>query len=59
MNRLVLISGIFALLTTIGHFAVGTKQFLMPMLGLVSRICDDTAVLASRQVYDIAPLAGI
>ena len=32
MNRLVLISGIFALLTTIGHFAVGTKQFLMPML---------------------------
>jgi len=33
MNGLVLISGIFALLTTIGHFAVGTKQFLMPMMG--------------------------
>ena len=33
MNWLVFISGIFALLTTIGHFAVGSKQFLMPMLG--------------------------
>ena len=32
MNWLILISGIFALLTTIGHFAVGSKEFLKPML---------------------------
>ena len=32
MNWLIIISGIFALLTTIGHFAVGSKEFLKPML---------------------------
>lgn len=32
MNWWILISGIFATLTTIGHFAVGGKQFLRPML---------------------------
>ena len=32
MNWLILISGVFALLTTIGHFAVGSKEFLKPML---------------------------
>ncbi len=32
MNWLILIAGIFALLTTIGHFAVGSKEFLRPML---------------------------
>ena len=32
MNWLITISGFFALLTTIGHFVVGTKEFLRPML---------------------------
>ncbi len=32
MNWLITISGIFALFTTVGHFAVGSKQFLKPML---------------------------
>jgi len=32
MNWLITISGIFALFTTIGHFTVGSKQFLKPML---------------------------
>jgi hypothetical protein len=35
LNWLVFTSGIFALLTTIGHFAVGTKQFLVPMLAAI------------------------
>jgi hypothetical protein len=32
MNWVITISGIFALLTTIGHFVVGSKEFLRPML---------------------------
>ena len=32
MNWLITISGVFALLTTIGHFVVGSKEFLKPML---------------------------
>ncbi|MFC1523730.1 hypothetical protein ACFL6N_02955 [Thermodesulfobacteriota bacterium] len=32
MNTLIVVSGIFALLTTMGHFAVGSKKFLKPML---------------------------
>ncbi len=32
MNIFILVSGVFALLTVIGHFAVGQKQFLSPML---------------------------
>ena len=32
MNILVFISGLFALFTVIGHFAVGIKSFLKPML---------------------------
>jgi len=32
MNELIILSGIFALSTTLGHFTVGKKQFLLPML---------------------------
>lgn len=32
MNWLLIVSGIFALFTTIGHFLIGSKQFLRPML---------------------------
>ena len=32
MNALLIISGVFALFTTVGHFAVGSKRFLVPML---------------------------
>jgi hypothetical protein len=32
MNGHILIAGVFALATVIGHFAVGSKQFLKPML---------------------------
>lgn len=32
MNWLIIISGIVALLTTRGHFAVGSKEFLKPMV---------------------------
>lgn len=32
MNWQILTSGIFALLTTFGHFTVGKKQFLLPTL---------------------------
>ncbi len=32
MNWQILASGIFALLTTLGHFTVGKKQFLLPTL---------------------------
>jgi hypothetical protein len=32
MNGLIITSAIFTLLTTLGHFAVGSKQFLKPML---------------------------
>ena len=32
MNWTVLIAGIVGLFTTIGHFAVGSRQFLSPML---------------------------
>lgn len=32
MNYLVLISGIFATLTTAGHFLIGRKWYLLPML---------------------------
>ncbi|MFH1009389.1 MAG: hypothetical protein V1800_18080 [Candidatus Latescibacterota bacterium] len=32
MNTLVIISGVFALMTTIGHFSMGSKSFLGPML---------------------------
>ena len=32
MNWLLIASGIFALFTTIGHFLIGSKQFLRPML---------------------------
>jgi hypothetical protein len=32
MNWFILAAGIVALLTTIGHFAVGSKEFLKPML---------------------------
>lgn len=32
MNWLLLSAAAFALLTTIGHFTVGTKEFLIPML---------------------------
>jgi hypothetical protein len=32
MNWLLTISGLFAAFTTIGHFAVGTKQYLVPTL---------------------------
>lgn len=32
MNWLVLVSGLFALFTVIGHFAMGIKSFLKPML---------------------------
>jgi len=33
MNGYILIAGLFALATTLGHFAVGSKKFLKPMLG--------------------------
>lgn len=33
MNWLILTAAIFSLLTTIGHFTVGVKEFLKPMLG--------------------------
>ena len=32
MNYLMLTSGVFALLATIGHFAIGTKDFLKPIM---------------------------
>lgn len=32
MNGYILIAGVFALATVIGHFAVGSKQFLKPIL---------------------------
>ena len=32
MNWLILIAGVFAAFTTIGHFLVGSKSFLKPML---------------------------
>jgi len=32
MNWLVLTSGIVAAFCTVGHFAIGSKQFLQPML---------------------------
>ncbi len=32
MNYFILTSGIFASLATIGHFAIGTKDFLKPVL---------------------------
>jgi len=32
MNWLVLISGLAAAFCTVGHFAIGSKQFLQPML---------------------------
>jgi hypothetical protein len=32
MNTYVLIAGIFALFTTIGHFTIGKKMYLKPML---------------------------
>jgi hypothetical protein len=32
MNSMVITSGVLALFTTIGHFAVGSKDFLKPML---------------------------
>ena len=32
MNGYILIAGVFALATVFGHFAVGSKQFLTPML---------------------------
>ena len=32
MNTYVLIAGIFALFTTIGHFTIGSKMYLQPML---------------------------
>lgn len=32
MNWLIIVSGIFALFTTIGHFTIGSKKFLKPML---------------------------
>jgi len=32
MNYLILASGVIAALATIGHFAVGTKEFLKPVL---------------------------
>ena len=32
MNGYILIAGVFALATVLGHFAVGSKQFLKPML---------------------------
>ena len=32
MNWLIIISGIFALVTTFGHFTFGSKKYLKPML---------------------------
>ena len=32
MNWLLIVSGSVALFTTVGHFAIGSKQFLRPML---------------------------
>lgn len=32
MNGLIIAAGAFALFTTVGHFAVGTKLYLKPML---------------------------
>jgi len=32
MNAFIIIAGSIALATTVGHFAVGSKQFLKPML---------------------------
>lgn len=32
MNWFVIISGLFALFTVIGHFAIGIKSFLRPMM---------------------------
>lgn len=32
MNWFILISGVFALFTTVGHFTIGSKNFLSPML---------------------------
>ena len=33
MNWYLIISGLFAAFTTVGHFVIGSKQFLAPMLG--------------------------
>ena len=33
MNWYIMIAGLIGCATTIGHFAVGSKQFLKPMLG--------------------------
>ena len=32
MNGLLVVSGVFAAFTTIGHFVIGSKSFLKPML---------------------------
>ncbi len=32
MNWFIIVAGIFALFTTIGHFTIGSKQYLKPML---------------------------
>jgi len=32
MNILIIIAGVIALATTVGHFTMGSKQFLLPML---------------------------
>jgi len=32
MNYLILISGVLAALATVGHFAIGTKDFLKPVM---------------------------
>ena len=33
MDWFIVIAGLFAVATTVGHFAVGSKEFLKPMLG--------------------------
>ena len=33
MNWLIIVSGLFAAFTTVGHFIIGSKSFLKPMLG--------------------------
>ena len=33
MDWYIIIAGLIAAATTVGHFAVGSKQFLKPMLG--------------------------
>ena len=32
MNWLLIVSGLFAAFTTVGHFVIGSKRFLIPML---------------------------